>query len=157
MLKSTHSRSETKKKIHRNSINDHAIEKDDHKRKITRDLIPISTRTTDRSGAATLGMNPHEPIPKAGNPKRAKNQPTPGPPLGWVKRGDAKGRSCALRPFSLSIDNPLDLGRWSDPISGQTKSRRPSDNDPPHAGSSAMGEPPAGPNDCGGPADAGVP
>ena len=62
---------------------------------------PSHTRTTDRFGAANPGMNPHEPIPKTGNPKRAKNQPTPGPPLGWVKRGIAFRQSCTTTFFTV--------------------------------------------------------
>ena len=101
---------------------------------------PPHTRTTDRFGAANPGMNPHEPIPKTGNPKRAKNQPTPGPPLGWVKRGSAFRQSCATTFFTVDRRSTRswkmvrpDLG------SGQTKSCHPSDNDPPRAGSSALG------------------
>ena len=134
---------------------DQASERRSHK-KIPR---PNQTRTTDRFGAANPGMNPHEPIPKTGNPKRAKNQPTPGPPLGWVKRGDAFGQSCAYDLFSVDRRSTRS---W--------KMVRPDPQVRPKAAIHlttfplaldhqhwASLDPPAGPNDCGGPADAGVP
>ena len=105
-----------------------------------KDLKTKSTRTTDRFGAANPGMNPHEPIPKKnGEPRKNEKLTDPGAPLRMGKEGKCIRAELRIRPFSLSIDDPCDLGRWSDPISGQTKSCHPSDNDPPPAGSSALG------------------
>ena len=156
MLKSNLVRSKNKRKnIHRHSMQRSCKWKRWSHQKISK---PSHARTTDRFGAANPGMNPHEPIPKTGNPKRAKNQPTPGPPLGWVKRGGAFRQSCTTTFFTVDRRSTRS---WKmvrpDLRSDQVAIHLTTIHlvlDHQHWASL---EPPAGPNDCGGPADAGVP